>query len=184
MGTPGPWNVYAACDVTLTGIMAVKSERSGGVPQTVPDFRDPAVRELCRNDDFRQEHFDPKAIFPADHGADAEEFCPLMLALEGEVTRFRRIFDGAKVFANFTDAASRLAILNALVEARKALPKWEEHLAAAKRLIAAYPEAPAAFALKGMLSLAEPEASRFSGDAMKQELDRLEEAFASVPGTK
>ena len=65
-GSPLYWNIYTACDVTLTGIMAVKSEYAGGIPVDIPDFRNKEIREHYRNDHFAQQHFDPRKIFPND----------------------------------------------------------------------------------------------------------------------
>lgn len=52
-GTPPPIDVYRACDFTLPGILAYRSAVEGGVSFDVPDFRDPAVRDAYRDDDFR-----------------------------------------------------------------------------------------------------------------------------------
>ncbi len=43
-------DVYEALDMTLTGLFAYRSLLKGGIPQEVPDMRDPAVREKYRND--------------------------------------------------------------------------------------------------------------------------------------
>ncbi len=45
-------DVYKAIDMTSIGILGYRSALSGGVPLEVPDFRDPEVRERCRNDDW------------------------------------------------------------------------------------------------------------------------------------
>ena len=45
-------DVYEALDMALPGLMAYRSILAGGVPVEVPDMRDPAVRERCRNDAY------------------------------------------------------------------------------------------------------------------------------------
>ena len=43
-------DVYRAMDMGLCGLMAYRSCAAGGVPMDVPDFRDPAQRDLYRHD--------------------------------------------------------------------------------------------------------------------------------------
>lgn len=65
-GTPGPFDVYGASDVTLPGILALRSALDNGKPQTVPDFRKKADRDAFRSDDWQQKPYDTrKAVFPA-----------------------------------------------------------------------------------------------------------------------
>lgn len=45
-------DVYAALDMALPGLLAFRSILDGCAPYTVPDMRDPAVREAYRNDRF------------------------------------------------------------------------------------------------------------------------------------
>jgi hypothetical protein len=66
-GEKAPWDIYAACDVTMAGIMGVKSSLANGEPWTFRISATAAAREAFRADHFAQEHFDPKAIFPAGH---------------------------------------------------------------------------------------------------------------------
>ena len=51
-GEKSPWNVYAAADVTLTGIQALRSAVAEGQPMEVPDFRRKDVRDRYRNDNW------------------------------------------------------------------------------------------------------------------------------------
>jgi hypothetical protein len=70
-GVPAPFDVYAAADCTIPGILAYRSQAEGGTPQPVPDFRRPAEREPYRTDEFRQPRYDfQNGLFPAD--ADRE----------------------------------------------------------------------------------------------------------------
>jgi len=43
-------DVYEALDMFLPGMFAYRSILKGGIPMEIPDLRDPAVRELYRND--------------------------------------------------------------------------------------------------------------------------------------
>jgi len=45
-------DVYKAIDMTSVGILGYRSALQGGIPLEVPDFRDKAVRERYRNDDW------------------------------------------------------------------------------------------------------------------------------------
>ncbi len=45
-------DVYMAIDMTAIGILGYRSALQGGIPLEVPDFRDKAVREKYRNDDW------------------------------------------------------------------------------------------------------------------------------------
>lgn len=49
-GTPAPFDVYAAADVTIPGILAYRSSRQGGQPFDLPDFRTKNERDPYRND--------------------------------------------------------------------------------------------------------------------------------------
>lgn len=45
-------DVYKAIDMTSVGILGYRSALQGGIPVEVPDFRDRAVREMYRDDDW------------------------------------------------------------------------------------------------------------------------------------
>lgn len=47
---PPPFDVYKAADVTLPGLLAYRSAKEDGTPQTVPDFRRKTDRDRCRRD--------------------------------------------------------------------------------------------------------------------------------------
>lgn len=67
-GEKGPFDVYAAADVTLPGILACRSSFEDGAPQEVPDFRRNEDRERHRDDAWQQPRYDVRAVFPV--GAD------------------------------------------------------------------------------------------------------------------
>ncbi len=51
-GTPPLIDVYKAIDMSSVGILGYRSALQGGIPLEVPDFRDQAVREKYRHDDW------------------------------------------------------------------------------------------------------------------------------------
>ncbi|MBQ6599418.1 MAG: hypothetical protein IJH79_17865, partial [Lentisphaeria bacterium] len=158
-GEPAPWDVFAACDVTLAGIMAVRSHEAGGQPMEIPDFRDPAVRERYRNDEGAMKRpFDPAKIFPAGHDPEKTSvFTSLMLQLIRQSTLLRAACDGAVIYAQVSDPGKQLQIIQKLNQLQVILPELLAARENARQLIEAYPDSPAAGALKSALTLAEPE---------------------------
>ena len=157
-GEKAPWDIYSACDVTLAGIMAAKS-RETGLPQEIPDFRDPAIREKYRQDSWSvTKPFDPYKIFPEGHDpAITEPFSELMLSLHSKSALLRKAFDGAQVYSNLKEDAGRLKVLQFLREAKEMIPLLAGERKQAEELIARYPESLAAGALQSILLLSEPE---------------------------
>lgn len=51
-GSPPLIDVYKGIDMTSVGILGYRSALQGGIPLEVPDFRDRAVRETYRGDDW------------------------------------------------------------------------------------------------------------------------------------
>ncbi len=156
-GEPAPWNINAACDVTLAGIMAVRSEAAGGVPQEIPDFRRPEIRERYRSDEGAQvPPFDPKRIFPA--GGDqklAEEFSPVMAKLfwtpDSGAPLVRRAFDGMRIYPDLSDDSSRIGVISDVRKLRNGLPQTAELFRRAKKIAEAFPGTPAADAVNSLL---------------------------------
>ena len=153
-GEKGVWDVYSACDVTLAGIMAVKSQLEGGKPVAVPDFRDKAVRDLYRNDTFAQKHFDTNAIFPADQDkALTGQFNSLMLEFNsfgGHVGTIlvNAAYDGMKLFPMLANQQSRLAVICDVQKLLAQLPQLAETYRRAKALADTYPDSPGAKAIR------------------------------------
>ena len=170
-GEPAAWTIYDACDITLAGIMAVRSHEAGGQPMPIPDFRDPKVRESYRNDEGSMTRpFDPAKIFPAGHDpAKTGIFNSLMFQLIQQSTLLRRACDGAAVYGQVRDAETRLKIIRDLNLLLEQLPEITASRNQAGELIAAYPECPAAEALQSALTLAEPE---IRDAALKEKLQR------------
>ena len=156
-GEEAPWNIYKACDVTLAGIMAVRSQASDGIPVEIPDFRKKEVRDCYRNDYGMQEHFDPAKIFPANAGEDSLRFNSLMLDLIQDGTLWRKVWDGALLWKNIKNDTGKVSVLKAMEELQERLESIPVHIAEAHALIGKYPQAPAAEALKGIMSIYEDE---------------------------
>ncbi len=157
-GEKGVWDVYSACDVTMTGIMAVKSQLEGGKPIVVPDFRDKATRELYRNDNFMQQHFDTNAIFPENQDRKlTEQFNSLMVKFNTFSGRVGTIlvnaaFDGMKLYPMLADYQSRLAVTNNVRKLLDQLPELAEVYRQAKALADAYPDSLGAKAINENLA--------------------------------
>ncbi|MBR6372151.1 MAG: hypothetical protein IKS20_03120, partial [Victivallales bacterium] len=157
-GEKGVWDVYSACDVTLTGIMAVKSQLEGGRPVAVPDLRDKAVREQYRNDNFMQRHFDVNAIFPEDQDrALTERFNALMMEFNTFSGRVGTIlvnaaFDGIRLYNMLADYQSRLAVVCNVRKLIDRLPALAKAYGEAKKLADAYPDSLGAKAIRENLA--------------------------------
>ena len=158
-GEPAPWDIYAACDVTLAGIMAVRSHEAGGQPMEIPDFRDPAIRERYRNDNVAMKRpFDPAKIFPEGHDPEQTSvFTSLMLQLIRQSTLLREACDGVAIYDQIKDAKSKLQIIGKLTRCIETLPELAAARKQAEKLIGMYPDSPAAGSLRSMLTLSDPE---------------------------
>ena len=169
------WNIYTACDVTLTGIMAVKSEYAGGVPVDIPDFRDKAVREKFRHDNFAQQHPDPRKIFPEDQDEKkTRRFSLIMNDLDrpwenNGVTLLISALDGIKLYPYITDAESRLAVQDQVRQLLRDLNILIDALKDAMALAEMYPDSQAGRALRSFCEAAAPE-KMADPKALRQEL--------------
>lgn len=180
-GEAAPWTICDACDVTLAGIMAVRSHEAGGLPMEIPDFRDGAVRERFRNDNrSMRKPFDPARIFPEGHDpAVTSAFNGLMIRLSQQGTMLRKAADGAAIAPQIQSAEAKLEIVRQLHQAIESLPEMERTRHEAEELVRRYPDCPAADALRGMMSLTGPELENGAGPAgekLRAELKRLLES--------
>ena len=157
------WDIYHACDVTLAGIMAVKSQHNGGIPMDVPDYRDKAAREAFRNDNFAQVHFDPKKIFPDDQDFnDTRHFSNLMIDLDRAWTMqgvplVIAVVDGMRLYRYIQDQDSRVKLQAKAQELLRDLGTIVEAYRHAKYLMEKYAGSPAAAALRSYYESAYPE---------------------------
>ena len=169
---PAPWNIYEACDVTLAGIMAVRSQEANGMPMEIPDFRNKDVREQFRND-FRgmTRSFDPQKIFPEGHDTTiTSRFNFLMINIETLAMDLRTALDGAVIYEQIPNPADRLTILETLKKARRQVPVLTQYMEEANAIVARYPGCLAAEALKSMMSLADTN-GRDPAELLDEKLD-------------
>ena len=144
-GEKAPWNVYAASDVTLTGILAVRSANRGGEPQRIPDFRNKAERDAYREDWAEDVPlFDPTTVFPPD--ADKElvkDFNRIMVELFHNYGAQRQLFtylQGRRLYDNFADDAAKRQVVNVARGLPALLPRMAEYCRIAQRIRDAYPD--------------------------------------------
>lgn len=151
-GEPGPWNVYSAADVVLTGIMAARSCAQGGNVVEVPDFRKPEVREQFRHDEeyYWPKDFDAEHVFPEGHDRElTKNFTPTMTALfpmaqqSGGIHLYNMVMQGIRLYPQIADDAGRLRIIKATHRLLAELPSLAEHCRMARKIADAYPECPA-----------------------------------------
>ena len=144
-GEKAPWNIYAACDVTITGILAARSAARGGEPQRVPDFRDKAERDAYREDWAEDVPvFDPASVFPPD--ADKEllkDFNRIMVELFHNYGAQRQLYiylQGRRLFDNLADPAAKQPIIDVARGLPALLPRMAEYCRLAQRIRDAYPD--------------------------------------------
>ncbi|NLF86857.1 MAG: Gfo/Idh/MocA family oxidoreductase [Lentisphaerae bacterium] len=144
-GEKGSWDVYAASDVTLAGILAARSARQGGAPQTIPDFRDKHQRDAYRDDhDEGARRFDPGAVFPAD--ADKSlvgEFNAVMVELyrnDGAIMHVYTVLQGMRLYDRILEGFDRLHIVTEAIRLKKRLPEIKNLCEKARRMADAYPD--------------------------------------------
>ncbi|MCX5659253.1 MAG: Gfo/Idh/MocA family oxidoreductase [Planctomycetota bacterium] len=151
-GTPAPWNLFASADVTIPGIQAYRSALQDGQPMECPDFRDPKQRDKYRNDNWAQEHLNPREwAFPAT--ADLEitkHFSTIMSTLIRRATQVRAVADWLKVADEAIFDVGMVELLGAFITD---LPAIKENYAKARALINTYPTANAARSLREMLEV-------------------------------
>lgn len=155
-GEPGPFDIYNACDVTLPGLLAVRSSLEGGKPMDVPDFRRKQDRERSRSDDWRLKPYDVKrGVFGrAKHDAIAESFSAVMKAIVQLVPVYRAYADWKKVQSALVEPDAFLPIAETLLQK---LPELKAAYADARAIMSAYPRTDGARVLREMLELGDEE---------------------------
>ena len=145
-GEKAPWDIYRACDVTLPGIMAVKSQLSDGAMIEVPDFRNKTVRDTFREDHFMQYHLDPAKLFPENQN------CAVTMNFTSCMTKFfdfdsimgtvlvNSAFDGMKLYHLLSSDTDRLKVISDVRKLLKELPALAENYREARRIADAYPD--------------------------------------------
>ena len=152
-GTPAPFDIYSAADVTMPGILAFRSIREGGRPFDIPDLRTKKDRDTCRNDHYAQERYDAtKVCFPrrADK-ARIGAFDAIMKDLLRCAGIYRAYADWAQVIDTMVEPAKVVEMANALT---KAYPDMLRVMKEARALADAYPRSEGARLLNETLEAA------------------------------
>ena len=158
-GKPAPWNIYAAADVTLAGIMAARSYAMNGATLDIPDFRKKEDRERFK-DDFRHEmrkNFDPMGLFPAGHDTSITgNYSKVMVGLypknaNGGLPCVNKALDGMKLYPFIADADGKLAIVKNVIKAIDEMPELAKLCQMARRIAEAYPDCMPGRSLKRLL---------------------------------
>ncbi len=154
IGEPAPFDIYAACDVTIPGILAYRSSLEDGQPYAVPDFRNADERKRYRHDHWHQKAYDyKKAIFPI--GADyslTQRFSKTASELVHYATLYRAYADWRKVRLNMAEPYQLLGLMIPLLE--EIAPMRKVYLLA-RKIISAYPRSDGARVLGELLELGE-----------------------------
>lgn len=146
-GEKAPIDVYSAADMTLAGIMAVKSFENDGIMVDIPDFRKKEDRDKYRNDHFKfNEKFDTENIFPEGHDKNITANLTTVMTnlyplnLKSGIPAFNMAVDGMKLYDNIIDAQGKLNIISRVVNLIKCLPELADDCRAAQKIIDAYPD--------------------------------------------
>jgi hypothetical protein len=141
------WDIYRASDVTLAGILAIRSEKQNGASIEIPDFRDKAVRELYRNDNESGiSEFDTSDIFPAGHDKKLTgNYTRIMtelypICMDGGLNLVNNVFDGIEIYSQIEGDKGKLLIRNAVNRLIKELPKISENCKMLQKIMEAYPD--------------------------------------------
>lgn len=144
-GEPAPWNIYAACDVTMAGLMANRSQMQNGLSVRIPDMRNPEDRELCRYDEGDLPDFDPTDIFPPGHDQSISgNFSTVMTKLfpldNSSLTLFNNVMDGIKIYDDLLNDSDREKVQKCVDELIPQLPEIAEYCRQAQVIQQAYPD--------------------------------------------
>ncbi len=184
-GEKGPFDIYGACDVTLPGIQAVRSEMEGGRPMEVPDFRDKKQRAKYRDDDWTQERYPTKAGvfggFVPEAGDTAAEFSRIMKDLVRCAPLYRAYVDWCQVREALKNPADLLPVAKRLLDNLDRLVKT---CAEAREILAAHPGTDGATVLAEMLEVGggdEPLSPAFR-ERLEKDVAELERTFPTEQG--
>jgi hypothetical protein len=178
-GEPAPFDIYSAADVTIPGILAMRSAVEGGKPYDVPDFRDKAHREAWRNDRWAQTRIDPKSHAfgtGADPAATAD-FSRTIAELVRFAPQVRAYADWSKVAADMADPPELLTMAEQVVSQ---YPAILDAYRRGRRIADAFPGSEAARVLSEMLAvgLVEEVLSPSHLPRLKRELAGLKRKYA------
>jgi hypothetical protein len=116
-GETAPFDIYSAADVTIPGILALRSASEGGKPYDVPDFRDKAQRKAWKSDTWAQKRIDPAthAFGPQADPDKTAGFSRVMADLCRLVPKVRTCADWSKVQADMVEPAKLVDMVEPLV---------------------------------------------------------------------
>jgi hypothetical protein len=161
-GDPAPFDIYAAADVTIPGILAYRSSQEGGTPFDVPDFRHKKERDLYRTDHYAQPRVDPRyACFPKN--ADKRligRFNTIMSQLLNHATTCRAYLDWLTVADAVLDPQRLGELAGAVIQA---YPDTVRVMRKARALANAYPRSEGARLLREVLELGKEESVTHPG---------------------
>jgi len=148
-GEPAPFDVYNAADVTIPGILALRSAVDGGKPYDVPDLRKKRQRDKWRKDTWAQKRYPVDASFPKT--ADPKitrHFAATMKDLIWYAAQYRRCTDWAKVADDVVEPEKLIELYEQLIAD---LGELKRTYRKARKLIKAYPKSNGARVLREML---------------------------------
>ena len=170
-GEKAPWDIYSSSDVTLAGIQALRSAEAEGIPMEIPDFRDKAVRDKYRKDNWQQKHIDPAKIFPDTQDlAITTDFSPAIMALNAAATQVRKALDAIKVFP-VALPEDKIRIIDLVKSVRDSIPGYADTYARARKIAAAYPDSQGGIALQELLVDIGEEKRVMKSDSLVAELN-------------
>jgi hypothetical protein len=149
-GTPAPFDIYSAADVTIPGILAYRSSQENGRAYDVPDFRKKKDRDAWRNDDIEQPRFNPTtACFPKNADkAVIGEFNSVMNDLIKAALAYRAYADWMSVADSVIEPMRMVELADTVIREH---PHTLEVMRKARALADKYPRSEGARLLREML---------------------------------
>lgn len=151
-GQPAPFDIYAASDCTIPGILACRSSLANGEPHDVPDFRDKRQRARYRNDHWAQKRYDvDTGCFPV--RADRKltgRFTAIMKDLIHWAVTVRAFLDWEKVFDRVREKHKVVALADEVIAAYPAIRMTARK---ARKLADAYSRSDGARVIREMLEV-------------------------------
>ncbi len=181
-GEKGPFDIYGGCDVTIPGILAIRSAREGGKPMEVPDFRRKADRDRYRDDDEQQERYNTaRGVFGGlvpRPDEPAARFSSVMKDVVAAVPVYRAYADWKKVRGALADPAQFLPVAEKLL---LHYPRLADAYRDARAIIDAHPKTDGAQVLREMLEVGQAERALDPAflPALKREVAALRRKYAA-----
>lgn len=151
-GDPAPFDIYAACDCTIPGILAFLSSMDGGKPYDVPDFRNKRERAKYRNDERACPRYDTgKGCFPRNANPRiVGQFTAVMKALCHHAPLYKAYRDWSSVIDVVKEPAQVAEVADRLIAG---YPEFVSAVKTGRRIMEAYPRSDGARLIREMLDL-------------------------------